>query len=153
MSTASIDLYSVASKNPLLAILRNIPLEDTLSFAQAVVDGGVRFFEVALNSPHGLEQIERLRNHFGGSCYIGAGTAITVEHCRRALAAGAQFLLTPGTPPDVFEYCASHALALLPGVLTPGDVSIALEYGYNTLKLFPAGSMPLRYVKDLKGPF
>ena len=94
-----------------------------------------------------------LRTHFGDRCTVGAGTAITVERCKAALDAGAQFLLTPGTPLDVFSYCAENDIALLPGVLTPTDVATSLQFGYKTMKLFPAGSMPRHYVKDLQGPF
>ena len=147
------DAYSLVSKHPLLAILRNVPLEKTIDYAEAAVRGGAPFFEVALNSPHALEQITMLRNHFGDRCTVGAGTAITVDRCRAALDAGAQFLLTPGTPLSVLEYCASNDIMLLPGVLTPVDVATCLEFGFSTMKLFPAGSMPRHYVKDLKGPF
>ena len=147
------DAYSLVSKHPLLAILRNVPLEKTIDYAEAAVRGGAPFFEVALNSPHALEQITMLRNHLGDRCTVGAGTAITVDRCRAALDAGAQFLLTPGTPLSVLEYCASNDIMLLPGVLTPVDVATCLEFGFSTMKLFPAGSMPRHYVKDLKGPF
>lgn len=147
------DMYSIVSQNPLLGILRNVPNEKTLDYAEAAVRGGVAFFEVALNSPDALAQITMLRTHFGDRCLVGAGTAITVERCRAAMAAGAQFLLTPGTPLDVLSYCAAQNIPLLPGVLTPTDVAVCLEYGYRTMKLFPAGSMPKGYLKDLKGPF
>lgn len=147
------DMYSIIKQNPILAIMRNIPLEKTIDYAETVVKGGIPFFEVALNSTHGLQQIRMLRDHFGGSCMIGAGTAISLKRVKAALDAGAQFLLTPGTPPDVLEYCAVNHIMLLPGVLTPCDVALALEYGFKTMKLFPAGSMPRNYVKDLKGPF
>lgn len=147
------DMYSVIKQNPILAIMRNIPLEKTIAYAEAVVKGGIPFFEVALNSTHGLQQIRMLRDHFGDNCMIGAGTAISVERVKAALDAGAQFLLTPGTPPNVLEYCAANNILLLPGVLTPCDVALALEYGFKTMKLFPAGSMPRNYIKDLKGPF
>ena len=113
------DTYDLVSKHPLLAILRNVPLEKTIDYAEAAVQGGAPFFEVALNSPHALEQITMMRTHFGDRCTVGAGTAITVERCKAALDAGAQFLLTPGTPLDVFSYCAENDIALLPGVLTP----------------------------------
>ena len=89
------DTYDLVSKHPLLAILRNVPLEKTIDYAEAAVQGGAPFFEVALNSPHALEQITMLRTHFGDRCTVGAGTAITVERCKAALDAGAQFLLTP----------------------------------------------------------
>lgn len=147
------DMYSIVAENPLLAILRNVPLEQTIDYAGAVIKGGVRFFEVALNSPDGLKQISMLRSRYGDSCLIGAGTAINLERAKAAVDAGAAFLLTPGTPPDVLEYCAKNDILLLPGVLTPCDVALALEYGFKTMKLFPAGSMPRKYIKDLKGPF
>jgi 2-dehydro-3-deoxyphosphogluconate aldolase/(4S)-4-hydroxy-2-oxoglutarate aldolase len=147
------DMYPIVRAHPVLAILRNVPLESTLDYAQAVVDGGISFFEVALNSPDGLAQITLLRKQYGDRCLIGAGTATTLERCRRALDAGAQFLLTPGTPADVLEYCAAHDVSLLPGVATPCDVAAAEEFGFHTLKLFPAGLLPHGYVKALKGPF
>lgn len=147
------DMYEVFAQNPLLAILRNVPEEITLDYAGAILEGGVKVFEVALNSPDALTQITLLRKTYGSRCLIGAGTAITVERAQAALDAGAQFLLTPGTPTDVLEFCRSRNVMLLPGVLTPTDVAISLQYGFKTMKLFPAGDMPRSYVKDLKGPY
>lgn len=147
------DIYPVVKRNPVLAILRNVPLELTIDYAQAVVDGGISFFEVALNSAYGLEQIRLLRKRFGDRCMIGAGTAITTELVKTAVDAGAQFLLTPGTPADVMEYCAQKELMLVPGVFTPGDVAVSLRYGYKTMKLFPAQYAPKGYLKALSGPY
>ena len=70
------DTYDLVSKHPLLAILRNVPLEKTIDYAEAAVQGGAPFFEVALNSPHALKQITMLRTHFGDRCTVGAGTAL-----------------------------------------------------------------------------
>ena len=81
------DMYSVVKENPILAILRNIPLEYTVDYAQAIVDGGISFFEVALNSEHGLKQIAILRDRFGEKCMIGAGTAISVDLAKAAIGA------------------------------------------------------------------
>lgn len=147
------DMHAVILRNPVLAILRNVPPEKTEDYAGAIAAGGVTFFEVALGNPNSLEQIRRLRKAFGEKCLVGAGTAISPERCREALEAGAQFLLTPGTPPDVLEYCAANRVPLLPGVLTPADVALCCEYGFRTMKLFPADAMPLSYVKSLKGPY
>ena len=147
------DMYEVFAQNPLLAILRNVPKEITLDYAGAIRKGGVKVFEVALNSPDALEQIAMLRKAYGGECLIGAGTAITLERCQAALDAGAQFLLTPGTPVDVLAFCRDHNVMLLPGVMTPTDVAVSLQYGFKTMKLFPAGDLPRSYVKDLKGPY
>lgn len=110
------DMYSVVKENPILAILRNIPLEYTVDYAQAIGRWGDFVFEVALNSEHGLKQIAILRDRFGEKCMIGAGTAISVDLAKAATGAGAQFLLTPGTPIDVLQYCAKKDIMLLPGV-------------------------------------
>jgi len=146
------DIRKTVTENPLLAIMRNVPDEILLDYAGAIVSGGVNFFEVALNSPGALSQIERLKKHFGDSVKIGAGTAITVERARAALDAGAEFLLSPSTDEDVLRYCADNGVPMLPGVLTPSDVTLCMRYGFYTLKLFPAASMPMNYVKNLKGP-
>lgn len=140
-------------RHPLLAIMRNIPFEATLSYARAAVDGGVALFEVAMNSPRALDQISLLRDKIGGNAVIGAGTVLTTELAGSALNAGAQFLLSPSADEDVLAYCRDNAVPFLPGVFTPSDVALCVRYGYHTLKLFPAGSMPLDYVKNLKGPF
>lgn len=147
------DLRQMFREQPILAIMRNVPLEDTLDYARAIVDGGVRCFEVALNSVDGFRQIERLCAEFGSDVAIGAGTAITEERAKRALEAGAKFLLTPSAQPEILDYCKSQGVALLPGALTPTDVAACVTRGFSTMKLFPAGDMPVNYIKSLKGPF
>ena len=136
-----------------IAILRDFPLEKTLACAQALYDGGIRMLEIALNSPQALRQISMLREHFGETLLLGAGTAITLERVMDASAAGARYLLTPSVREEVLAYCRKEQLELLPGVLSPSDVDLCLHYGYSTLKLFPAGELPPTYIKSLKGPF
>jgi len=148
-----LNLRETIKQNPILAILRNVPLEDVLPYAHALTEGGCHFFEVALNSPNALEEITLLRRSLGADALVGAGTVLTVEQAVSAREAGAGFLLSPSTHEDVLAWCRDEGMAILPGVLTPSDVGLCLRYGITAMKLFPAGSMPLRYVKDLKGPF
>lgn len=147
------DMRAVFEERPVLAIMRNVPMEDTLDYARAVVDGGVTIFEVALNSVNGYEQIAMLRKEFGTDVMIGAGTAITVERASRAMEAGAGFLLTPSTQAEILDYCRERQIPFLPGALTPSDVAMCVNRGYHTMKLFPAGDMPSGYIGSLKGPF
>ena len=143
----------ILENNKICAIMRNVPLEKTISYAEAVYQGGIQMFEVAMNSGDGVKQIDMLRRHFGEKAYVGAGTVINIERCKDAKAAGAQFFLTPSVSVVTLEYCRKNEIPLLPGVLTPTDVAVCLEYGYSVLKLFPAGDMPMGYIKSLKGPF
>ncbi|MEW4412743.1 bifunctional 4-hydroxy-2-oxoglutarate aldolase/2-dehydro-3-deoxy-phosphogluconate aldolase [Clostridium sp. AN503] len=140
-------------KHKICAILRGLPDEVCLPYAQAAYNGGVRIFEVAMNSDHPARQIEILKTHLGNDASVGAGTVTTQERCREAESAGASFFLTPSVSVPVLEYCRERHIPLLPGVMTPSDVSFCLEYGYRVMKLFPAGDLPLSYIKSLKGPF
>lgn len=135
------------------AILRNIPSGCFLDYAEALYHGGIRLFEVALNSESAGEQIRMLREKFDGHAWVGAGTVTTKQRCLVAKEAGAQFFLTPSVSENTLKFCRENHLLLLPGVMTPSDVAFCLEYGYQALKLFPAGAFPLTYIKNLKGPF
>lgn len=145
-------MRTIIQHNSIIAILRNIPLDKTLNYVETVISGGIRTFEVALNSPNALQQIELLKKNFGTTTYVGAGTAITIDKAKGAIEAGADFLLSPSSDQDVLKYCSEKNIRLLPGVFTPSDVSKCLYYGYDLLKLFPAGDLPMGYIKSLKGP-
>ena len=147
------DMRQIVAENPVLAILRNVPSDSLTEYAGAIVDGGIHFFEVALNSRDALTQIRMLKNTFGDRAYIGAGTAITPERAKAAVEAGAQFLLSPSADEAVLDFCRRESIPILPGALTPSDVSLSVRYGYDLIKLFPAGDMPRGYIKSLKGPF
>lgn len=146
-------MKKILEHNKICAIMRNVPLEKTLDYAEAVYNGGIRMFEVAMNSHDAVRQIEMMRGRFGDEAYVGAGTVITQARCEAAREAGAQFFLTPSATVGTMEFCRRYDIPLLPGVLTPTDVAVCLEYGYSIMKLFPAGDMPPSYIKSLKGPF
>lgn len=151
---SSLTMSGILKDNPVCAIMRNVPVEKTVDYAAAVYGGGIRLFEVAMNSPAGAMQIRMLREHFAGKkVYIGAGTVTDLDRCKAAQAAGAQFFLTPSVSVDTLEFCRKEAIPLLPGVMTPTDVAVCISYGYPVMKLFPAGDLPMGYIKSLKGPF
>lgn len=147
-------ISGILKDNPVCAIMRNVPVEKTVDYAEAVYGGGICLFEVAMNSPAGAVQIRMLREHFAGQAvFIGAGTVTDADRCQAAQAAGAQFFLTPSVSVDTLEFCRREEMPLLPGVMTPTDVAVCLSYGYPVMKLFPAGDLPMGYIKSLKGPF
>lgn len=146
------DFREVLKANPLLAILRNVEDGKLEQYVQTVMDGGVSFFEVALNSKNALGQIRKLKEKFRDDILVGAGTVITEELAKNAMEAGADFLLSPSTDIQVLKYCDENQIAFLPGAMTPSEVTTCMSYGYRDIKLFPAGEMPLSYVKSLKGP-
>lgn len=84
------NMRETVQENPLLAIMRNVPLERTEDYVGAVIRGGVRFFEMAMITPHALEQIRLIRNSFGKKILVGAGTVLTAEAAEKAVESGAR---------------------------------------------------------------
>ena len=99
----------ILENNRICAIMRGVPLGKTLDYADAVYRGGVRMFEVAMNSGDAARQIELMRKHFGDNAYVGAGTVISAKRCEAAREAGAQFFLTPSATTGTMEFCRRYS--------------------------------------------
>ena len=109
--------------------------------------------EIAVNSPEACEQIRILRENFGSGLLVGAGTVTSEDRMQNSLDAGASFFLTPSVSEELLLQFKKLGLPVLPGVLSPSEVSLCLKYDMNIMKLFPAGELPLSYIRSLKGPF
>lgn len=145
-------MREIIKKNPIIAILRNIPDDQFLNYVDALMKGNIKCIEIAMNTPDAETQIREVKAAFGDNIMVGAGTVINLERAKRAREAGAEFFLSPSSDVEILSYCREEKISLLPGVLTPTDVSVCLSYGYDMLKLFPAGDTPPGYIKSLKGP-
>lgn len=135
------------------AILRNLPMDIFPEYVKSIYRGGIRMFEVAMNSDNAEKQVTYLRKEFGDDICVGAGTIITKERGKRAQKAGAQFFLSPSSDKEMLDFCIKESIPFLPGVMTPTDISLCLSYGYKVMKLFPFKSLPENYIKNLHGPF
>lgn len=146
-------MKTLMKEHSVIAILRDIADNDLIDYLHSLYAGGLRAFEISFSNSSAPAQVERARDYMPADAYIGAGTVLTKRDARTAMDAGADFLLSPSTNPEVLSYCAAQELRLLPGVFSPTDVSVCLEYGFRTLKLFPASSHQPAYIKALQGPF
>ena len=85
---------------------------------------------------------------------VGAGTVLTIEQADRAVAAGAKFLVSPGTNPQVVKYCVENHLLITPGCANPSDIEQALENGLDVVKFFPAEPAGgLAMIRALAAPY
>ena len=95
--------------------------------------------------PHGGSRPEVL---------VGAGTVITLEQCKTAVACGAKFIVAPGFDEEVVRWCIEHEIPVLPGCVTPTEIMAAMKLGLKVVKVFPAGVYGgLKAMKALSGPF
>jgi 2-dehydro-3-deoxyphosphogluconate aldolase / (4S)-4-hydroxy-2-oxoglutarate aldolase len=121
-------------------------------FGDALVAGGLPVAEVTFRTDAAEAAIRALAKR--GDLLVGAGTVLTTELADRAIGAGAQFIVAPGTNPNVVEHCRIRSVPIVPGVATPTDIELALSHGAGTLKFFPAENMGgVSTLKAFAGPY
>jgi 2-dehydro-3-deoxyphosphogluconate aldolase/(4S)-4-hydroxy-2-oxoglutarate aldolase len=137
-------------EHKLVAILRGMPVADTVSIAEALYTGGIRNLEVTLNSPDALEVIAQLNDHFRNRMLIGAGTVITTADAANAIAAGAAFLVSPSLNEGVIKAAKNAGAISIPGAFTPTEIVTAHQYGADIIKVFPCPDAV--YLKAILAP-
>ena len=135
---------------PVVAILRGVLPADVLRVCEILTASGIRLIEVPLNSPDALESIRIASEGIGSKALIGAGTVLTKDDVSGVALAGGTFIISPNTNPKVIRKTKKLGLISMPGFLTPTEAFSAIEEGADFLKCFPAGSMGVNYLKDLR---
>jgi 2-dehydro-3-deoxyphosphogluconate aldolase/(4S)-4-hydroxy-2-oxoglutarate aldolase len=133
-----------------IAIVRGHGPEAVARIADGLVAGGITTIEVTLDSPGALASITALAARPG--VVAGAGTVLDLSAARRALDAGAAFLVAPHLDAAVVEHVAALGVAMLPGALTPTEVVAAWAAGAAAVKLFPACPLGPAYLAALRAP-
>lgn len=136
-----------------VAIVRGVSPKDMTEVVKALKNGGISNVEVTFNhnSDQGiedtLESICRIREEFGDSVNTGAGTVLSPREVERAVEAGAEYIISPNTNVDVIKRTKELGKVSIPGALSPSEACLAWESGADIVKMFPAGSLGLSYLK------
>ncbi|MBQ7116544.1 MAG: bifunctional 4-hydroxy-2-oxoglutarate aldolase/2-dehydro-3-deoxy-phosphogluconate aldolase [Clostridia bacterium] len=131
----------------------NNPERDAAPLAKALCEGGVPVAEVTFRAA-GADTAIKLMKEACPEMLVGAGTVLTTEHVDKAIAAGAEFIVTPGFDPEIVKYCVEKNMPIYPGCTTPTDYHAALKFGLEVLKFFPAEqSGGLAKIKAMSAPF
>ncbi len=130
-------LSSLLKGGLLLPIIQAEQPAQAVAIAKAMQQGGVTAVEVVLRTAAALDCISAIRAEVP-ELLTGAGTILSAKDANNAKAAGAQFLVSPASTPDLLKAMLNTELALAPGVATPSEMAMALELGLTELKFFPA---------------
>ena len=131
----------------------NHPERDAAPLAKALCEGGVPVAEVTFRAA-GADIAIRLMKEACPEMIVGAGTVLTTEQIDKAIAAGAEFVVTPGFDPELVAYARNRNLPIYPGCTTPTDYHAAYKFGLEVLKFFPAEqSGGLAKIKAMSAPF
>lgn len=137
---------------PIVPILRKVPYDKSAQIVKALVAGGVTSVEITMETDRAEDMIAETVEQYGSELLVGAGTVLTVEDCRRAIEAGAQFIVTPALDEEVVTYAVEQGVPIIPGTFTPSDMLKAIKLGAEAVKLFPASVVGPAFIKDVKGP-
>ncbi|MBL9078752.1 MAG: bifunctional 4-hydroxy-2-oxoglutarate aldolase/2-dehydro-3-deoxy-phosphogluconate aldolase [Planctomycetes bacterium] len=132
------------------AILRTNDRDVVRPALEAAIRGGFRIVEVTMTTPDCLEHISALAERHG--LLVGAGTVLSVDDAKEAMAAGARFLVSPVTDPQVITFCRQHDLLSVPGTFTPTEMMTAHRAGADLVKLFPAPANGPEFLRAVRGP-
>ena len=134
-------------------IFRNIDESKIVKTAEILINNNINAFEVSYNSHDAIKQIKLLKEHYPDA-KIGAGTILNIEDLKKITSeTEPDFIFTPSVNEEVLKYSQKNNINLIPGVFSPSEVALCLNYGFRLLKLFPAENLSETYVKNLKGPF
>lgn len=139
-----------------VAVARHLTADTVRDVSDGLLRGGVRALEITLNEPDdlALDTLNAAARHAEGtSLEIGAGTVLTIGAAERAMEAGANFLVSPHTDPELVEWAAGLGLPCFPGAFTPTEILAAWRAGAAAVKLFPASVAGPAFIREFRGPF
>ena len=126
---------------------------DAVPLAKVLVENGLPAAEITFRTAAAVESIRLIRNAYP-DIVLCAGTVLTIEQVDAAMAAGADFVISPGFNPTTVKHCLANNIKMIPGVNNPSLVERALELGVSALKFFPAeASGGINMLKSLVGPY
>jgi 2-dehydro-3-deoxyphosphogluconate aldolase/(4S)-4-hydroxy-2-oxoglutarate aldolase len=146
------DILTRLAQHKLLPILVMDNADHAAPLGDVLVKGGLPVVEVTFRTPAAEASIRKLAKR--GDLLVGAGTILTIDQADRAIDAGAQFLVAPGTNPKIVEHAVKRGIPITPGIATPSEIDLALSLGAVALKFFPAENLGgVAMLKAFAGPY
>ena len=128
-------------------------VKDAEPLAKALIEGGLPCAEVTFRTDAAEESIRIMKEKFP-EMLLGAGTVLTTDQVDRAVAAGAEFIVSPGLNPRIVKYCVEKNIPITPGCANASDIEQAIENGLEVVKFFPAEPAGgLKMIKALAAPY
>ena len=147
------DLIKKISLYGIVPVIQIENLEDAVPLAKALCQGGLPVAEVTFRTPCAAEAIKLMKQAYP-DMLIGAGTVLNPAQVDQAIAAGSEFIVSPGFNPTTVQYCLDKNIPIIPGTSTPSDMEKAIEMGLDFVKFFPTeanGGLPA--IKAMSAPY
>jgi len=135
----------------IVSILRVPDPDKVLPASKAILNGGIKTIEISLNTPDALKCISEIAEIEG--LIPGVGTVVSKESAIESIEAGAEFVVSPITKKEIIDACHSMEKPVFSGAFTPAEIYQAYEWGADVVKVFPAETLGMNYIKAVLQPF
>lgn len=136
----------------LVPVIRAKSADVLIDVARAILAGGIPVVEVTMSVPGAIDGIRRIVQTFGTDLLVGVGTVTKPEQVEEAVAAGAEFVVSPVLVPEVVAATRQRGKVSIPGAYTPTEIFQAHQLGADIIKVFPASVGGPAYFKALLAP-
>jgi 2-dehydro-3-deoxyphosphogluconate aldolase/(4S)-4-hydroxy-2-oxoglutarate aldolase len=133
-------------------VIRAKSAAQVIPLTSALIAGGISAIEITMSTPDAISAIQTASREFAGVALIGVGTVLNAETTRRAIDAGAQFVVSPITRREIATAARDAGKPVMLGACTPTEAQTAFEDGADFIKLFPAEGLGPAYIKALRAP-
>ncbi|BBV02333.1 2-dehydro-3-deoxy-6-phosphogalactonate aldolase [Providencia rettgeri] len=127
---------------PFIAILRGLTPEHSIPVCKGLIELGIKYIEVPLNTDYAYDVIGSLINEFGDEAIIGAGTVLRIDQVQKIKDIGGNIIISPNLNEEVIKLTKKLGMISCPGVYTVTEAFNAIEYGADILKFYPAEMIP-----------
>lgn len=145
-------IENILTSAPVVPVVVIENLEDAVPLAKALYNGGLKALEITLRTPVAAEAVKLMKEAVP-EAYVGTGTVIDKATFEASVAAGADFMVSPGVNDELLALAKESDIPFLPGAATPSEVMNLASHGFKFLKFFPAeaaGGAPM--LKSIGGP-
>ncbi|ALO41789.1 bifunctional 4-hydroxy-2-oxoglutarate aldolase/2-dehydro-3-deoxy-phosphogluconate aldolase [Pseudoalteromonas phenolica] len=145
-------IENILTSAPVVPVVVIENLEDAVPLAKALYNGGLKALEITLRTPVAAEAVKLMKEAVP-EAYVGTGTVIDKATFEASVAAGADFMVSPGVNDELLALAKETDIPFLPGAATPSEVMNLASHGFKFLKFFPAeaaGGAPM--LKSIGGP-
>lgn len=147
------DILEQIGKLGIVPVVEIKDAKDAVALGKALIEGDLPIAEITFRTAAAEDSIRALTQELP-ELIVGAGTVLTIEQVKKAVSAGAKFIVSPGFNPKVVDYCLEHKILITPGINNPTQIELALEKGLKVVKFFPAeASGGLNLLKSMSAPF
>ena len=136
--------------NKVIAVIRSKSKDNLMPFIDLIVESGINSIEITLTTPNALSVIKQLKSYYKGSILIGAGTVTDLDSAKKALDAGAQYIVTPVLNMEVIDYVKKSRFPVISGAFSPTEIYNSFHAGSDMIKIFPANLLGIENFKSIQ---